>query len=259
MKGVAFSPDGIPVCYEVHGAGAPALVFVHGWSCDRSYWRGQVDYFAAHRRVVLVDLAGHGESGSGRNPWTMQAFGDDVVAVIEQLSLGRVVLVGHSMGGDVIVETALRLPGRVVALVWVDVYGRLGEPSTLEEREAFVRPFRVEFSSRTQDFVRQMFPTGADPDLVEWVVADMAAAPPEIAIPALEQAIGNEGPILERLPRLDVPLVAINPDSRKTDVEGLRRYGIETVPMPDVGHFLMLEDAAGFNRLLEGTLDPLEG
>jgi len=53
--------------------------------------------------------------------------------------------------------------------------------------------------------------------------------------------------------------MAINPVSRTTDVEGLLQYGIKTVPMPDVGHFLMLENAAGFNRLLEETLDPLGG
>jgi len=39
MDGIASSPDGIALAYEAHGAGASALVFVHGWSCDRSYWR----------------------------------------------------------------------------------------------------------------------------------------------------------------------------------------------------------------------------
>ena len=62
----AVSPDGIPVTFETHGTGEPALVFVHGWSCDRSYWRGQVGEFARRHRVVVVDLAGHGESGAGR-------------------------------------------------------------------------------------------------------------------------------------------------------------------------------------------------
>lgn len=74
MKGEVPSADGIPVRYEVHGAGPPALVFVHGWSCDRDYWRGQVEHFAGRYRVVTVDLAGHGESGGGphhrRWPWT---------------------------------------------------------------------------------------------------------------------------------------------------------------------------------------------
>jgi pimeloyl-ACP methyl ester carboxylesterase len=255
MKAVATSADGVPIVYEGHGAGEPALVLVHGWSCDRGYWRRQVDHFEAVHQVVTVDLAGHGESGDARNAWTMPAFGEDVVAVIDELGLERVVLVGHSMGGDVIVEAALRLPGRVVGLVWVDVYSTLGDPGTREELDEVVAPFREDFPSTTLDFVRRMFPAGADPDLVEWIASDMAAAPPEIALAAMEKAMGNDGPILERLPQLTAPLVAINPGYRDNDVDGLRGYGIETVIMPGVGHFLMLEDPAGFNRVLAETID----
>src|SRR5918994_764401 len=91
----------------------PALVFVHGWSCDRSYWSRQLPHFAGRHNVVAIDLAGHGESGVGRQAWTMPAFGDDVVAAVEQLGLESTVLIGHSMGGDVIVDAALKLPDRV--------------------------------------------------------------------------------------------------------------------------------------------------
>jgi pimeloyl-ACP methyl ester carboxylesterase len=258
MQGIAHSTDGVAIRYESRGSGQPALVLVHGWSCDRRYWRGQVDHFAARGLVVTVDLAGHGESGFGRDAWTMPAFGDDVVAVIEQLGLERVVLAGHSMGGDVIVEAALRLPDRVVGLVWVDDYSRLGKPRSPAQREASLVPFRDDFATGTEEFVRGMFPPDADPELVEWVVSDMASAPPEVAIPALEQAWGNHGPILERLPLLSAPLVAINA-AGNTDVASLRRYGIETMLMPGVGHFLMLEDAVGFDRVLDGTLDRFAG
>jgi pimeloyl-ACP methyl ester carboxylesterase len=60
------SPDGIPIAYETRGQGAPALVFVHGWSCDRTYWAGQLEPLSRDYRVVAIDLAGHGESGVGR-------------------------------------------------------------------------------------------------------------------------------------------------------------------------------------------------
>ena len=141
MKDIALSSDGIPVCYEVHGTGAPALVLVHGWSCDRSYWSRQIGYFAGRYRVVAIDLAGHAESGAGRPAWTMPAFGNDVVAVVEKLGLEELVLIGHSMGGDVIVETALRLPGRAVGLVWADTYSSLGEPRTREQIQQFTDRF----------------------------------------------------------------------------------------------------------------------
>jgi pimeloyl-ACP methyl ester carboxylesterase len=95
-----------------------------------------------------------------------------------------------------------------------------------------------------------MFGPDGDPRLLEWVAADMAAAPPEVALDAMEHAIGNDSRIPALLERLPVPLVAINPASRSTDAEALGRYGVKVVAMPGVGHFLMLEDPATFNRLL---------
>jgi pimeloyl-ACP methyl ester carboxylesterase len=258
MTVFAFGKDAIPIAYEAKGTGAPTLVFVHGWSCDRRYWRGQVDHFAARRQVVAIDLAGHGDSGAGRSAWTMAAFGDDVIAVVNRLELREVVLIGHSMGGDVIVEAALNLSDRVIGLVWVDTYTDLDHPLDLDEIERFAGPFREDFVSTTRDFVRRLFLADSDPELVEWVAADMSAAPPEIAIDALPRAIGNIRAMPGLLERMSAPIVAINPDHRPTDIESLRRHGVTTRLMSGVAHFLMLEDPSGFNRLLEEVVNGFE-
>jgi pimeloyl-ACP methyl ester carboxylesterase len=250
------SPDGIELRYEVAGAGSPAIVLVHGWSCDRTYWREQMTAFAG-RLVVAIDLAGHGESGIGRPAWTMPAFGGDVVAVVDHAGLERMVLVGHSMGGDVVVEAALGLGDRVAGVVWVDVYQTLGEVSTAEELDAFAAPFRRDFPAHTRTFVRGMFPPAADPGLVEWVAEDMASAPPDIALDALVYARGNDGPMLGALDRLTVPVVAISPDDQPTDVDALRRYGVSTVIVQGTGHFPMLEDPAQFNQVLDDVVATL--
>ena len=255
MKDVARSADGIPVHFEVEGGGAPPLVFVHGWSCDRTYWNRQVDHFAGRHKVVVIDLAGHGESGGDRQAWTVRAFGGDVVAVIEKLDLHDLALIGHSLGGDVIVEVALALPDRVVGLVWVDTYTTLGGSRTQEEIDDFVQPFRDDFVTAARAFVQGMFVPGSDPDLVEQVVGDMSSAPPEIAVGVMEHAVANDDAILAALPELKAPVVAINPDYRPTDVEALRRHGVNAVLMPGVGHFLMMEDPDTFNHLLGETID----
>ena len=256
VRGVALSSDGISLSFEVRGSGTPALVFVHGWSCDRRYWSGQLAAFSDRHPVVAVDLAGHGESGGGRQGWTMAAFGDDVAAVVRHLGLGEVVLIGHSMGGDVVVETALRLGDQVLGVVWADTYDTLGDPPTRAELEEFVAPFREDFVTAAAALVRRMAGPAAA-DLVEWVAADMSAAPPEIAIEVLEQAVGNEPAVLAALPKLTAPVVAINPGYRPTDTEALRRHGVRAVVMPGVGHFLMLEDPGTFNRLLGAVVDEL--
>ena len=248
------SADGVPVQFEVESGDGPPLVFVHGWSCDRTYWSHQLSSFAARHQVVTIDLAGHGESGTGRTSWTMPAFGGDVVAVIQKLELRAPVLVGHSMGGDVIVEAALAVPVGASGLVWVDTYSSLGEPRTQAELEEFMSPFRDDFVAATRDFVRQTLMPGADQKLAEWVAADMSSAPPEIALDALRHAIGNAAAVLSGLERLTAPVVAINPDHRPTDVESLRRHGVKVVLMSGVGHFPMLEDPDTFNRVLGETI-----
>src|SRR5215831_19464471 len=57
---IAIAPDGVHVQYHVYGKGEPALVLIHGWSCDSNYWREQVPILKQKYTVITVDLAGHG-------------------------------------------------------------------------------------------------------------------------------------------------------------------------------------------------------
>lgn len=261
LTGGVVSADGVPVRYSVYGGGLPAIVLVHGWSCDRRYWHGQVGHYAARFTVVTIDLAGHGESGTGRPSWTMPAFGEDVAAVVTGLDLPEVVLVGHSMGGDVVVEATRRIRPRVRGLVWVDVYRSLDESGSDaaadEETATFMAPFRADFGAATRAFVRRIAGAGTDPELVDRIADDMAAAPPQIALDAMRHAICNERAAIAGLRQVAVPVVAINPASPPTDIESLSRHGVATTTLPAVGHFLMLQDPARFNQLLDKVIDDL--
>jgi pimeloyl-ACP methyl ester carboxylesterase len=254
----ATSPDGIPIAYQDSGSGTPALVFVHGWSCDRSYWRYQLPAFEANHRVVAVDLAGHGASGVGRSSWTMPSFGADVAAVIDDLDLDDVVLIGHSMGGDVVVEAALILGTRIAGIVWVDVYGALDAPRSRDDIESFIRPFRGDFATATRAFVRErLFDPTSDPALVEWVSSDMSSAPPEIALDAILHSVSNELAATRGLDRLEVPAFAINAAGRR-DPDSFRRHGMEPIMIPGSAHFLMLENPTRFNEVLAGVIGRVE-
>lgn len=246
--------DRISIAYETRGDG-DAVVLVHGWSCDRTYWEGQLDHFARAYRVVILDLAGHGESGRERSGWTISAFGEDVTAVVRELDPERVVLVGHSMGGDVILEAALRLPGRVAGLVWVDTYNKLPSCPSDEQIQSFMAPFRADFTPATQSLVRRMFPAGAAASLVERVADDMSSAPTAIALACLKSARAFGCQVPDLLRELGLPAIAINPDQPPTDIESMRQFGMETVLMPRVGHFPMLENPGEFNILLEAAVE----
>jgi pimeloyl-ACP methyl ester carboxylesterase len=253
----ATSTDGVRIAYEVRGGGSLALVFVHGWSCNRSFWAGQMEPFSKQFEVVAVDLAGHGDSGRNREKWTIQSYGDDVAAVVKKLDLKKVILIGHSMGGDVIPEAALRLPGRVVGLIWLDTYKKLGAGRTPDEVQAFVAKFRSNFSETTRDFVRSMFVSTSDPALVERVALTMSSVPPSIALPSLESAFSYSREMPRTLERLHLAVIAINPDNAPSDVGSLQHYGVQVIFMPGVGHFLMMEDPKRFNGLLSTAIGRL--
>jgi pimeloyl-ACP methyl ester carboxylesterase len=161
MTHFVLSTDGTRIAYDLIGAGHPALMLVHGWSCDRTYWNAQLESLSRDFTVVTVDLAGHGESECGREAWSIAAFGSDVALVVTLNGLEDVVLVGHSMGGDVILEAARTLSTRVGGLIWVDTYSALPETSSSEDVQQRMGPFRANFAEETQRFVRTMFGVGA--------------------------------------------------------------------------------------------------
>ena len=250
MRSEAVSRDGIRIAYETRGEGAPALVFVHGWSCHRGYWEAQVDALSADALVVALDLAGHGDSGSAREAWTMSAFGEDVVAVVDHLALDDVVLVGHSMGADVVLEAARHLRDRVRGLVWVDEHRQLSGFRSEAQVSERLAPFRADFPAAVEMFVRRMFPATAELALVERVVKGIASAPKEIALPAVEATWNYARNVPAVLAEVDLPVVAINAEDADTDIESMHRSGVEVVVIPRVGHFPMLEDPQAFNACL---------
>jgi pimeloyl-ACP methyl ester carboxylesterase len=259
QTGIASSADDVPIHFTTYGAGTPTLVFVHGISCDQGYWRKQVEQFSRDFRVVTIDLAGHGKSGLGRSKWSMEAYGEDVVAVVEGLDLQNVVLVGHSMGSPVILEAARQLTEQVVGIVSVDAFASLDEWWTPEEIEQQVSPFREDFVQVTRGWVEGMFTHESDPAFVEEIVTQMSSAPPEVALPSMAAALtkmyGRE--VATALEGLNAPVFVINADYEPTDVESLERHGAEVHILPGTGHFFMLENSAIFNSVLSGVVQRL--
>jgi pimeloyl-ACP methyl ester carboxylesterase len=265
QTGIAKSDDGVPIHYQVQGQGEPALVFVHGWAIDSRYWDAQVPVFARTHRVVTLDLAGHGRSGRGRKDWSVAAFGQDVRAVVEALSLKKVVLVGHSMSGNVILEAAKAMPERVVALIPVDTLLDVEEMASDAEIKGAIAAFRADYPATASGFMRKyMFTDTTAPALVEAVVKDATSFPPEVGVPVLEQSWQHD--VRPLLKEIHVPIVAVNADKSPTRLDHARRYApqYDALIVKGVGHYLMREDPVAFNAQLAravarvtGTAQPL--
>jgi pimeloyl-ACP methyl ester carboxylesterase len=265
VKGTVKSFDNVTIHYEVSGKekkGDPTLVFVHCWCCDRSYWSSQLPYFSQKYKVVAIDLAGHGESGLNRKEWSPFNFAQDVTAVVNKLGLKKVILIGHSMGGAVIAETALLIPGKVIGLVPVDTFQDVEQKFTKEQFEQFMAPFRTDFVKGTRGFIRGfMFPSGADPKLIDKIANDMSSAPPEVGIGAMEEGYKVDLPaVLDKVKeKVKAPIYCVNADKFPTNVEAGKRHAVsfKIKILPNTGHFLMMEKPDAFNKLLEEALKEL--
>lgn len=262
--GTAVSADGVQIQFEFRGKGEPTLIFVHGWCCDRRYWREQLPYFAKRHKVVAIDLAGHGRSGLNRRAWTMDAFSEDVASVVAVLGLKQVVLIGHSMGGTVILKAAPRIPRQVIGLVAVDQFYNLEETHTQKEMDEFIAPFRINFAEATNKWVRTIFTPKSDPKLVEWVAAHMSARPSEVGLGAATEADGElafwgniDNCLIRAVQKVEAPLVFINSDLQPTPEEINKRYPpySNAKIVSGVGHFVMLEAPTVFNGLLDATIE----
>lgn len=252
------SQDGTPISYEMYGTAEPTLVFVHGWSCDSRYWRAQLPYFSKKYRVVMIDLAGHGHSGSLRAQYTMKAFGEDVQAVTEAIDSHSVILIGHSMGGSVIAEVARLMPTRVIGLIGIDTLENIEYPMTREELNRMRDPLEKDFAKGSRQFVGEMISSRTDPQLREWILSDMSAAPPTVALSALNEMMsqyitGESAKIFDAIP---IPVVTVNGDLWPINYEANRRhmFTFDAIVLKEADHFLMMDRAEEFNQALEEAI-----
>jgi sigma-B regulation protein RsbQ len=257
-SGTAKSADGVPISYEVHGHGPTTLVFVHGWACDRTYWRQQVKPFSADYRVVTLDLAGHGTSGTNRTVWSIPNFAQDVAAVVKALDLRNVVIIGHSLGGPVVVEAGLLMPDRVTGVIGVDAFfDGWSDP----QHRKLVDQLRTNFAAGTRAFVRKaLFLPTSPAALADSIAGSMAAARPEMALPALGDVLAWSGDRQDKaVSALQAPTgLIMTAGGRKATSRFQRSRGdqpsLGVDELPDSGHFLMLEIPDAFNAELRVML-----
>ncbi|HSF03217.1 MAG TPA: alpha/beta hydrolase [Solirubrobacterales bacterium] len=249
------SRDGVEIRYHAEGRGEPAVVLVHCWTGDRRDWSAQLPRLVREKQVVALDLAGHGESGGRRERWSIEAFADDVIAVVDALALRRFVLVGHSMGGQITLAAALKLRDRVVGLIPVDTLQDVEEKMSPEQIDEFLAPFDKDYAMQAEGFVRNYhFAPGSPPAVIEKVVARARAAPKGMAIAAIRAAWSYDA--AQGFDAVEAPIHAINGERFPTNLEANRRHApqYQLTLIPGVGHYPMLEAPERFGDLLEATL-----
>jgi pimeloyl-ACP methyl ester carboxylesterase len=151
---IASPLDGTRLFALEAGEGEPALVFIHGNGADHTAWHHQIRFFSRTRRVVAVDLRGHGRSG--RDPqerYVQDTFVADVLAVVREMGGGPSVLVGWSMAGSIASRIAVEHPELVAGVVFVDhnvqaAKAELGLESGPWSSAAILRGLEEDFQGR---------------------------------------------------------------------------------------------------------------
>jgi pimeloyl-ACP methyl ester carboxylesterase len=134
--------DGVRLHYKLAGSGAPAMILLHGFAASTFSWREVVAPLAEVGTVVAYDRPSSGLTErplpggwTGDSPYGPEAQVEQLIGLMDQLNIREAILIGHSAGGAVAVNAALRHPDRVTALVLVDpaIYTSGGAP-------AWIRP-----------------------------------------------------------------------------------------------------------------------
>jgi pimeloyl-ACP methyl ester carboxylesterase len=258
-KGVASVGD-LRIVYESAGTGAPAVMLIHGGFENRTYFTHQMMHLASSRRVIALDLRGHGESDvSAAVSW--EDFAADVIAVAADAGVESAVLCGHSMAGSVALTIAAARPELVRGIVMLDAAILFPEVHRRQVAENFLPALATD---HWLDALRGFFAGTLDPqdppEVAARVMADLGRTRPEIARSFFSSAFGAEFAGRQRrqadaLKNLRCPLLFVHAKV-PTDLQRLRELRPDAMieQVAGSGHYLMLSVPDQINAMLDRFL-----
>lgn len=232
-------PGEVELALGREGEGPDPLVCLHGITAQHRAFNGLARYLSPSRPLAAVDLRGRGDSQKPERGYGLDAHASDAIQVLDHLGLESAVLVGHSMGGFVALQTALRYPDRVRAIVlldggWPRVERSREELSEEEKREAqemqegLARAFsRLDMVFETpEDYLNFWFPGQnltidvLPPDLADYYLYDLGEVEggyqPKASRTAAEEDspwISSHAPTAEEMDAVRCPVALVRPSA----------------------------------------------
>jgi len=263
--------NGTRLFYECTGAGNPPLAFVHGFACGRDDWRFQVEHFSKDNLAVACDLRGHGKSGSEPDDYTIETLSDDLGHLLKGLNIPPAVLIGHSMGCRVVLQTYNTMPRLVAGLILVDGSRLAAENRRDAEQKATQMIQSAGYATWMRRTFASMFFRGRDASLRTHILKRAIALPERVGIPLFASLCGWDAEKMESLlTRIKVPLLllqsttvnenlerlSLQPGATTPWLELVKRHvpGVQIGIISDVGHFPMLEAPEAVNQLIASFL-----
>jgi pimeloyl-ACP methyl ester carboxylesterase len=265
--------DGEPLIYsEVTGDAGPWLVFVHGGFVESSNWNPQVSELCDEFRCLRLDLRGHGRSKDVPGPYDIPTWGADVSAVMHYHNVDRAVVIGHSMGVKVVVESFFAAAKESISgLVLVDG-SLLGEGDPEAAKQTIQQEVdEIGIEAKVAGLFSSHFSDDFDPELKAEILANARGT---------AQSVGREllgslfyygaGSFHTRVSELDVPVLVIA--TTTTSADGMNRRNLrddetttdylegikalvphaQSLVIPNSGHFVQYESPAALNSAISG-------
>jgi pimeloyl-ACP methyl ester carboxylesterase len=251
--------------HVVAGQGQPPIVFVHGFGCGYGDWDAQVAHFSPRHQTVAVDLRGHGNSPGEAAECSIERYGGDVAELMRALALPPAIVVGHSMGCRVVVETALQAPAHIAGVVLVD--GSQFAPAMAAVlRERFAQPGG--YAALVGGLFQEMFTARSDRSVAAAVIERARRLPRSVGEKMLtDMQRYDAGRLSNSLASLRAPVMVIqctysNEKRERRTLSagqsspylamvhaGVPAARIEVIA--DTGHFPQLDAPAETNALIE--------
>lgn len=244
--------DGVRIHYKLLGHGHHTLVFVHGLGGEMNVWREQVEHFAPHERVLVIDLPGYGKSDKPEKAkYTMRFFARAVRAAMDDAKIDRAILVGHSMGTPVIREFDRLFPTRTRGLVAVD--GPLVMNVPPEAGEKFIATLRGADFAKNLEAMFDSLTEHASPALRTDIKSAALATPQYVIVGSME---GMFDPSIWKDDKITIPLLVINTSSpmwtaKYVDAVRALAHDLRYITIDESGHFIMLERPKELNETID--------
>ncbi len=255
--------DDADIFYEVLGSGPP-VVLLHPFPANHNLWKPAAQALVARYRVILPDLRGHGESGVGEGPATMEKHAADVARVLDHKEVGRAAVVGVSIGGYVLFEFWRKYRERVNALVLCNTKAQADTP---EARAGRLQAAAGVIERGTEPFFESMIPklmgkTTRDtrPDLVEGALRMMRTMSPE-DVAMVQRGMAERQDSVETLKTINVPTMLVTGDedivTGVAEAELMRQNisGSQIKVIAKAGHYSPWEQPEEVGKLLRQFLD----
>jgi pimeloyl-ACP methyl ester carboxylesterase len=260
-KQITIREKKVEINYFQQGRGDTTILFLHGWCIDGMYWKDQVDYFSKNYNVFAIDLPGFGKSKAERTNWTIEEYANDVTAFIETMNLKNVVIIGHSMAGEIMLQTALTNSPKIAGIVGVDNFKMIDvsfSPEQMKQMTDFFPLLEKDFKNSAPVYADLMlFHPATSKEVRERVKSDFANSNSVVGFGTMMNQMQYAYTDPQRLEKLNYKLYLINSDGFPTNETGLKNhckssFQVETISA--TGHYPMIEKPAEFNLILEKVL-----